>query len=62
MNTTLNIASLFYLSLIVSFVISYVDWKSGVELWKATFIRWGKLLGGLAGVILVVQTLTWIGS
>jgi len=59
---TLTVASLFYLSFFLCLVLGLIEDTSGAKFWKTLVRRWGKLLGGLVAIGLVVQILTWIGS
>jgi putative Mn2+ efflux pump MntP len=56
----LNLASMFYLSFLVCLVLSLLEGLTGKALWKVIFRRWGKLLGGLVAIGIIVQILTWI--
>lgn len=55
-----NLASMFYLSFLVCLVLTLLEGATGKTLWKVIFRRWGKLLGGLVAIGIVVQILTWI--
>ncbi len=59
---SLTVASLVYLSFFLCLVLGILEGTSGPKLWGAVFRRWGKLLGGLLVIGIVVQILTWIGG
>ncbi|MEQ8822123.1 MAG: hypothetical protein RLY93_17945 [Sumerlaeia bacterium] len=52
------ILSALYLTLLVSLVISVLEPEWRNKLWKNTLRRWGKFLGGLAILGVIVQILT----
>lgn len=58
----LNIASMFYLSFFLCLVLGLLEDTSGSAFRRALLRRWGKLLGGLVAIGLLVQILTWIGG
>ena len=58
----LEIASLFYLSLYLCLVLGIIEGAEGRKFWISVARRWGKLLGGLLAIGIIVQILTWIGG
>ena len=60
--TRLEIASLLYLSLFLCITLGIIEGATGRKYWTAVLRRWGKLLGGLVAIGIIVQILTWIGG
>lgn len=52
------VGSALYLTLVVALVITLLDTRSSGGFIPVTLIRWGKLVGGLAVLGMVVQVLT----
>ena len=59
---TLTVVSLVYLSFFLCLVLGILEGAPGPKMWRAVFRRWGKLLGGLVVIGIVVQICTWIGG
>lgn len=54
------VGSALYLTLVVALVITLLDPRSTGGFIPVCLTRWGKMLGGLAALGVVVQVLTWL--